>query len=160
MSDDMSEHDLVRELLALAAAGALDEADQLRVERHVRGCENCRAEAGSWGAYSRGLRALPQPGIPEGLMQRTRAHVLQERAAMNERRWDDLVLAALALFAWTFSLSAWLLVRIFTGGALFILGTNFLRFATWSMVSTVLMWITVAAAAVVLGRRRREWRRV
>ena len=156
----MSEHESVRGLLALAASGVLDMDEQLRVDRHVRDCEECRREVETWQAYARELHQLPQPQAPARLMERTRNRVLQERAAIIERRWEDLVLAALALFAWTVTLSGWLVLRIFTGGALLIMGTNFLSLAAWSVASTVLAWISAAAAALVLGRKRRQWRRI
>jgi anti-sigma factor RsiW len=156
----MSEHESVRGLLALAAAGVLDPDEQVRVDRHVRDCEECRREFETWQAYARELHHLPQPQAPARLMERTRDRVLQERGGITEHRWEDLILASIALFAWTVTLSGWLVLRIFTGGALLIMGTNFLRLATWSLVSTGLMWISAAAAALVLGRKRRQWRRI
>ena len=61
-------------------------------------------------------------------MERTRARVGQERATAADRRWDEMMLAALALFAWTVGLTVWFVFRIFTGGALVILGANLVRF--------------------------------
>jgi anti-sigma factor RsiW len=156
----MTEHESLCELLPLAAAGALDADQQRRLDQHARECPICRRELETWSAYAESLRRLPQPSVPGHLMERTRARILQERAAIAERRWNDLLLAALALFAWTVGLSFWFLLRIFSGGALVILGTNVLRLGVWSAVSTVLVWLTAAAAAVALGRRHREFRRV
>jgi len=93
------------------------------------------------------------------LTERTRARVLQERAAAADRRWNDLMLGALALFAWTVGLSFWFLLRIFTGGELVIMGANLVRLGAWSVLSTILVWLTAAAAALALGKRRRELRR-
>ena len=155
----MSEHESMKELLALAAAGALDGEPQRRLDEHVRDCPLCRRELEIWSAYSQGLRRLPQPPAPGQLMERTRARVLQERATAAERRWNDLMLGALALFAWTVGLSFWFLLRIFTGGELVIMGANLVRLGIWSALSTVLVWLTAAAAALALGKRRRELRR-
>jgi hypothetical protein len=94
------------------------------------------------------------------LTERARARVLQERAAAADRRWNDLMLGALALFAWTVGLSFWFLLRIFSGGDLVIMGANLVRLGTWSALSTVLVWLTAAAAALALGKRRRDLRRV
>jgi hypothetical protein len=155
----MSEHESMREFLALAAGGALDEEQQRRLDEHARECPICRHELEIWSAYSQGLRRLPQPPAPGQLMERTRARVLQERATAAERRWNDLMLGALALFAWTVGLSFWFLLRIFTGGELVIMWANLVRLGTWSVWSTVLVWLTAAAAALALGKRRRELRR-
>jgi len=155
----MSEHEAMRELLALAAAGVLDAGDQRRLAAHGQECSACRRELEIWSAYADGLHALPQPPLPAQLVERTRARILQERATVADRRWDDLMLGALALFAWTVGLSFWFLLRVFTGGALMIMGTNLVQLGTWSVASTVLVWLTAAAAALALGRRRRELRR-
>jgi hypothetical protein len=40
------------------------------------------------------------------------------------------------------------------------MGANLVRLGTWSALSTVLVWLTAAAAALALGKRRRELRRV
>jgi len=152
----MSEHESIQELLALAACGVLDARDHRRLEAHVRECDACRRELETWSAYSRGLRQLPQPALPAQLMERTRARVWQERATAADRRWDELMLVALALFAWTVGLTFWFVLRIFTGGALVVMGANLVRFGTWSALSTVLVWLTAAVAAVALGKRRRE----
>jgi len=156
----MSEHETIRELLPLAAGGVLDAQEQRRIEEHARECTDCRRELEIWAGYAQGLQQLPQPALPAQLMERTRARVCQERATAADQRWDELMLAALALFAWTVGLTFWFVLRIFTGGALVILGTNLVRFGTWSAISTVLVWLTAAVAVLALGKRRRELRRV
>ncbi|HTQ55751.1 MAG TPA: zf-HC2 domain-containing protein [Bryobacteraceae bacterium] len=155
----MSEHDTIREWMPLAAGGALDPQQQRRLEEHARVCAECRRELEVWSGYAQGLRQLPQPGLPAQLVERTRARVWQDRATAADRRWDELMLAALALFAWTVGLTFWFVLRIFTGGALVIMGANLVRFGTWSAVSTLFVWLTAAVAALALGRRRRELRR-
>jgi RNA polymerase sigma-70 factor (ECF subfamily) len=124
---------------------------------------NARPAGARWksgAAIRKGLRRLPQPAIPAQLMERTRTRLVQERAAAADRRWDELMLGALALFAWTVGLTFWFVARIVTGGELVIMGANLVRFGTWSAGSTVLVWLTAAVAAIALGRRRRELRRV
>jgi len=156
----MSEHDSVAGLLALAAAGALDAAVERRVAEHARACPVCRRELEIWSRYAQGLAQLPQPAVPAQLMERTRARLMAERAAAADRRWDALILAALALFAWTVGLTVWFVARIVTGGQLVVMGANLVRFGTWTAGSTVLAWLTAAVAALALGWRRRELRRV
>ena len=155
----MSEHESMGELLALAAAGALDIREQRLLEEHARECPGCRRELEIWSGYAQGLRRLPQPAVPAQLMERTRTRWVQEHAAAADRRWDELMLGALALFAWTVGLTFWFVARIVTGGELVIMGANLVRFGTWTAGSTVLVWLTAAVAAVALGRRRRELRR-
>jgi len=156
----MSEHDSIAEMLALAAAGGLDAAGQRRVDEHARECPACRRELEIWSVYSLGLGRLPQPAVPAQLAERTRARVWQERAAVADRRWNELMLAALAMFAWTVGLTFWFLMRVLTGGALMVMGANLVRLGTWSAISTILVWLTAAVAAMALGRRRREFRRL
>jgi anti-sigma factor RsiW len=156
----MREHDSVQDLLPAAAAGALDAKEQSRVDRHLRECGECRRKLEVWQVYSRELSRLPQPEVPARLMERTKARILQERAAITERRWEQLVLAALALFVWTVTLSGWLVMRIFTGGVLVIMGTNLMRLSTWFLASTMLMWVSAGAVALALGSRCREGGRV
>jgi hypothetical protein len=159
MSEHETQHAGMAELAALAAAGALDIEEQRRLDEHARECPARRREMEIWSGYTQGLRQLPQPSIPAQLMERTRTRLVQERAAAADRRWDELMLGALALFAWTVGLTFWFVARIVTGGELVVMGANLVRFGTWSAGSTVLVWLTAAAAALALGRRRRELRR-
>jgi len=154
----MTEHESVRAMLALAAAGSLQPEEQRRVEQHARGCELCRRDLETWAVYTQGLRKLPQPAAPEGLVQRTQARILEERAAAAGRRGHELFLGALAIFGWLAGWAFWVLARAVTGGSLNVLGANLVSGLTWSLVSTVLVWTTAATAALMLGKRR-EWRR-
>jgi hypothetical protein len=159
MSEREFQHSDAVEWVALAAGGALDGERQRRLEEHARACPVCRRELEIWNRYAHGLRQLPQPPVPAQLMERTRARLIQERAVTADRRWDALMLGALALFAWTVGLTFWFVARIVTGGELVIMGANLVRFGTWSAGSTVFVWLTAAVAALALGRRRRELRR-
>ena len=58
MSDAIREHEKIRELLALAAAGALDEKEEQLVTRHLRKCETCAAEQETWSMIGSALRRL------------------------------------------------------------------------------------------------------
>ncbi len=156
----MSPHDpQFAAMLRLAAAGALDPSEQRMLEEHARECPDCRRELEVWSGYAQGLRQLPQPSIPAQLMERTRSRLVQEHAAAAERRWDELMLGALVLFAWTVGLTFWFVAKVVTGGELLVMGANLVRFGTWTAGSTVLVWLTAAVAALALGKRRRELRR-
>jgi hypothetical protein len=156
----MNEHESIRELLLLAAAGALDGPGELRrVTEHAATCEVCRRELQVWSVYTEGLGRLPQPLLPAGLMERTRARIVEQRAAAARRRENALLLGALSLFGWISTLAFWTLARVFTGGVWNLFGVNLVSALTWSLLSTVVVWITAGASAVMLGDRR-EVRRV
>jgi anti-sigma factor RsiW len=150
----VSEHASIRELLSLAAAGVLDPDEQRRVEQHATVCDACRRELELWQGYSRELVRLPAPVAPKYLADRTRARVLEKRAAAAERRWDDIVLAVLVLLGWTVSLVAWVVFRLFTGGMLSVMESSFVTILEWLGASTLFAWLTAAVAAVMLGSRR------
>lgn len=150
----MSEHASIRELLSLAAAGVLDPDEQRRVEQHATVCDACRRELELWQGYSRELVRLPAPVAPKYLADRTRARVLEKRAAAAERRWDDIVLAVLVLLGWTVSLVVWVVFRLFTGGMLSVVESSFVTILEWLGASTLFAWLTAAVAAVMLGSRR------
>jgi len=150
----MNEHESIRVMLALAAAGALDPAESTRVERHANVCDDCRRELETWSRYAYGLRELPQPSAPPDLMERTRTRLLQERAVAEGRRWNGLMLGVLVVFGWATGLTLWILVRVFTGAVLTVFGANLVSGLTWSLVSVVLSWMTAATAALMLGKSR------
>lgn len=149
----MTEHESFRAMLALWAADTLDPGERRRVEQHAESCEICRRELHAWGFYARGLSALPQPAVPQGLMQRTRARIIEQREASAARRRNNAMLAALVVFGWAASLTTWTLVRVFAGGALHVLGVNLVNGVNWSLLSTMFAWMTAATAAAMLGRQ-------
>lgn len=150
----MTEHAAIRELLSLAAAGVLEPEEQRRVQQHVAVCDACRRELEAWQGYGRELVRLPAPVPPKYLAERTRARVLEQRAAAVERRWDDVVLVVLVLLGWTVSLVAWVVFRLFTGGMLSVVESSFVTILKWLGASTLFAWLTAAVAAVMLGSRR------
>ena len=154
----MTEHESVRAMLALAAAGALGPEEVRRIEQHTQECELCRRDLETWAVYTQGLGKLPQPSAPQGLVLRTQARILQERAELAARRRHELFLAALVIFGWAAGWAFWVLLRTVTGGSVNVLGANLVNGLTWSVVSTVLAWMTAATVALMLGRRR-EMRR-
>jgi anti-sigma factor RsiW len=150
----------VRELLSLAAAGVLDAGEQRQVDQHVAACEACRREMEGWQRYARELTRLPAPVVPAHLTERTRALMLQQRAAAADRRWDDVAMAVLALFGWTMALLSWVMVRLFANGLLSLFESGFMKILVWSAASTLLAWLTAGVAAMVLGSQRRAARRM
>ena len=156
----MTEHESIRELLALAAAGVLAADEQRRVERHTTACDACRRELESWQGYAHELSRLPAPAVPADLAENTRKRIFSQQTAATERRWNDVVLTVLALYAWTIALVTWIVWRLVRGDAISLFDTNFLRIVIWSGVSTAFAWVTAAIAAVILGFQRRAARRI
>jgi hypothetical protein len=155
----MSDHEAIHNMLPLAAAGALGRAEISRVEQHMAACSGCRRELEVLRLYSRGLGELPQPMVPAGLLQRTKARLIQERDTAADHRRQGLVLGLLTVFSWSIGVVFWLLVRVVTGGVWTVLGTNLADAATWFSVSALLAWATAGVAAVVLGKRHKLARR-
>jgi anti-sigma factor RsiW len=156
----MNEHDAIREWLALAAAGALDPAEQRRLERHAAGCPACAAELEQLRDLAGALRRLPTPQPPATVVERARARALAAQAAAAERRWDRAVLAFLALVSWTVTLATWPIVRLVTGGVLGWLDLRLNQLWIALLGYTALAWLTAGVAAVVLGLRFRATRRI
>ena len=155
----MSEHEQVMALVALAAAGVLEAEDQRRVDAHLRDCEKCRRELDTWRSYTQAFRSLRAPVLPDRLVERTRARILAEHAAATGRRSEGLLLAVLAAFAWIVGITIWFLARLFTGGAVAVMETSVSQLLIWSAGSTILVWLTAATAALVVGSRRQILRR-
>ena len=149
----MNEHESIREMLALEASGVLDPMESRRVQQHLNGCESCRQDLHNWGLYTQGLRQLPRPPAPDGLVERTQALMANKLETAASHRRNALTLAGLALFGWAISLSLWISVRVFTGGA-FSVSESLANAGLWSLASSVVAWITAGTAAVVLGKRR------
>jgi predicted anti-sigma-YlaC factor YlaD len=68
----MSDHDSVRPLLGGYVLGGLDETDQFRVDAHLSGCADCRAEVGRLAPVPELLQRLPGDVPPAALEAPTR----------------------------------------------------------------------------------------
>ena len=150
----MSEHDVIRKMLALYAAGALGVEESTQVQHHVRGCESCRTELETWGLYARGLRQQPQPLAPPDLMARAQARVLWEREDAARRRFEIQMLAGLVVFSWGINVGFWAVARVLTGGTFSVMGANLVSPGSWFFMSLVMTWVTAGVAAVALAKRR------
>ena len=150
-------HDELRELLPLAAAGVLSSGDDAALTEHVRSCAACAEELKRcqqlMPQLTTQLRNLPAPPTPAWLAQRTVQRVKQRREAMEERRFNQRVLVFLVLFSWVTavaaSLASWPVARE-------VAGIGLLPWLGWSML---LSWVTAGSAVVILGSHRRRGRR-
>jgi predicted anti-sigma-YlaC factor YlaD len=100
----MNQHDEIRPLLALAAAGDMQPDEQRQVNEHLRDCVACTQELAALGALAAGLRTLPSPEMALGLAERTRARVAAELGARVERRRHYLLVGLLLAFGWALTL--------------------------------------------------------
>ena len=142
----MSDHEQVRQLLALSAAGLLDADEERLVSEHARQCTACAAELDEFAALSAGLSALPVPQPPADLVQRTSALM----AAEADRRQGAIFAGGAAIFACAFVLIVGQAVRIMVSDS------AALTWLLWSSLSSVLG----AASALMLASRRRLERSV
>jgi len=154
----MNEHADLRELLTLAAAGALDAAGQKRLEDHLRQCPDCRVELEGWQRLTGALRAMPTPQAPLGLVERTRRLMESRAAARAEQRQTRWVLLWLTLFAWLSTFLAWPLFRLFgdrVGGFLDVSWTDAGLARAW-LGYMVVAWMATAIVAALLGKARQQ----
>jgi anti-sigma factor RsiW len=156
----MSEHDEVRELLALAASGALESKEEERVARHIRSCALCSEELEDWRLIASGLRRLPTPQPPRGLVERARARAEVRLAEEAERRWNRTVLIFVTVFAWVITLLSWPLFRLVSGGFLSLVDPGLNKAWIAFAVFTTLAWVGGGGAAILLSLHQRRERRL
>jgi predicted anti-sigma-YlaC factor YlaD len=137
----MSDHESVRHLLALSAAGLLDAGEERLVREHARQCAACAAELDEFAALTAGLSALPVPQPPAYLLARTSALL----AAELDRRQGAAFAGAAAVFALVFVLLIGQTLRTLAGDSAAVVWLG------WASITSVLG----AASALVLASRRR-----
>jgi anti-sigma factor RsiW len=150
----MSGH--VNDLLALAAAGALEPEEQARVDAHLEECPECAGLAEQWRGLGDGLRDLPVPTLHPGLVARARAEVERWQAEREERTWNRVALGFLIVFGWTLTGVAWLLLELLMGELAVRMDRPLGPTAAWFTAYLVVGWVAAGAATVLLGRRPNE----
>jgi anti-sigma factor RsiW len=152
-------HDEFQALMPLAVAGALESAEEQKVEQHLRTCVSCSAAWEGWRALASGLRRIPTPQPSARLVERTRrlAEAALDEAA--EYRWNRSVLIFLLVFSWLLTLLSWPLVRFVSSGLLGMLEIHFERAWYGFAIFTTLTWLTGGVAAAMLSVRQRHARR-
>jgi len=147
----MDAHQEIRDLLTLAAAGALDAGGQRRLEDHLRQCPDCRAEFETWQRLTGAIKDMPTPQAPMGLVERTRRRMERQAATRAAQRRHRLLLVWLTVFAWTTTLLTWPLLRLL-GGRLDLSWTGLSLTEAW-IVYVVVSWMISVVVAGLLGRR-------
>jgi len=155
----MSEHDTIRELLALAAAGALTPAEEQRVAEHVRSCIACSNELEAWRPIARELRRLPTPQPSSWLVQATLARAEATLAEQAEQDWNRRALIGVVAFSWLLTLASWAVFHEVSERFGSMLAPQFSH--PWiGFAFMALEWLAGAAAAVVLAVHQRDERRL
>jgi anti-sigma factor RsiW len=150
---NMNEHSEIRELLTLAAAGALDSAEQRRVDEHLQHCETCRAEFHGWSRLTGALQTQPMPQAPRGLVEQTRRILELHAQAQRERRQSYFTLGGLAVLGWVLTLLNWPLLRLLDAPLMHTFNLSNTQL-TWLWTTYILAaWLGTALAAAVLGNR-------
>lgn len=160
MSERMDEHQKIRELVSLAAAGALEPHEEQLVMQHVRECATCAAEQETWGMIGSALRRLPTPQPRASVVERARAQAQIRLAEEFEHRWNRTVITSLVIFAWVLTVMSWPVFKLVTGGLVGLFDPSFhhLWFAFVGYSATA--WIAGGAAAALLSLQSRRERRL
>jgi hypothetical protein len=161
----MSEHDKIRELLALAAADALTSAEEKQVAEHVPSCLACSNELEAWRPIASELRRLPTPQPSSWLAQATLARAEAKFTEQAEHDWNRRVMIVVVAFAWLLTIASWAVFHVVSGPLGRLLGPQFshTQFSnTWISFAafTALEWLAGGVAAVMLAIRQRGERRL
>jgi len=156
----MSEHDKIRDLLALAAAGALTSAEEKQVAEHVRSCSSCSDELAAWRPIASELRRLPTPQPSSWLVQATLARAEAKFSEQAEHDWNRRVMICVVAFAWLLTIANWLVFHFVSERFGSLLGPQIAH--TWISFAgfTALEWLAGGVAAVMLALRQRGERRL
>ena len=164
MSDPMQnstrEHEKIRGLLALAAAGALDDKEEQLVARHLRECEQCSAELETWSMIGSALRRLPTPQPRASIVERARAQAQIRLAEEFEHRWNSAVIGSLVAFAWVLTAMSWPVFKLATGGVAGLFDPQFHHGWFLFLGFTAAAWVAGGAAAALLSLYSRRERRL
>jgi len=161
----MSEHDKIRELLALAAADALTSTEEKQVAEHVRSCVSCSNELNAWLPIASELHRLPTPQPSSWLVLATLARAETKLTEQAEHDWNRRVMIVVVAFAWLLTIASWTAFHFVSGrfGGLLEPQFSHTQFSnTWISFAafTALGWLAGGVAAVMLAIRLRGQRRL
>lgn len=154
----MTQHEQFRELLALAAAGALEPEEMRRIEQHAAACAECAQGMEVWRALLQDLRRLPTPQPRAEVVERARALAEARLRQAAEERSSLRMVIFLGAFAWVLLVASWPLYHLLTGGVLEgyapRLVQGWMGFAVW----TGLAWLAAGVAAVLVAAQQQRER--
>jgi anti-sigma factor RsiW len=155
-----NEHDAIRELLPLAAAGTLDAAEEARLAAHIRLCPDCAANLSVWQQVGADLRRIPTPQAPATLVERTIALAQNRLTQESDRRTERRIVALVIVFSWAFVAISWPLAQLLAHGWQSLLGFGFEQGWENFAVFTAFCWLAGGVAAILLAARRSRERRL
>ena len=156
----MSEHDKIRELLALAVADALTSVEEKQVAEHVRSCIACSNELEAWRPIAIDLRRLPTPQPSSWVVQATLARAEAKLTEQAEHDWNRRVMIVVVAFAWLLTIASWLVFHSVSGRFGSLLEPQFSHTWIGFAAFTALGWLAGGVAAVMLAVRQRGERRL
>jgi hypothetical protein len=136
----MNDHEQVRPLLALGAAGLLDAEGERRLREHTVVCAECRAELEAFAEIAGALGGLPAAPPPPDLLWRTQVMM----AAEADRREGARMAAAAAAVAGA------LLLTMAAALHTLVSDSAMVAWLAWSLIPSVLG----GGAALTLATRR------
>ncbi len=149
----MNEHENIRNLLPLAAAGTISPADSRRVDEHLAHCEPCRWISEDFAALGSALRSLPTPQPRAELVARVRNVAESRLAGRKARNREAAILAPLVAASWTVALLTWPAAQ---AAGRWVLRAWYVRgdgIGTALAVYSILGFLLACAAAIAVGRR-------
>jgi anti-sigma factor RsiW len=155
----MSDHQEIRSLLALHVAGGLSREEQTAVRQHLGECRSCREELADLSAIADSLKSMPPPQLSFGLAQRTRARIVAEIAAREERRQQQRYLTVMIGFAWLVTVLTFVIGRFVVADV-----AAWLRISRDTCMTAFISYMifsataSIAFAGVVATRHRNERR--
>lgn len=154
----MNQHDEIRDLLALAAAGGLnaDAEAERRVQAHLNQCQACRSEFESWQQLTGALKRMPTPQAPMGLVERTRRKLQAQAVARADRRRKWVVLSSLTALAWMFSILTWMVFQTLGGRVAQVFDVSSTAITMAWIGYTMISWLTTGVVAAALGKSHRQ----
>jgi anti-sigma factor RsiW len=156
----MSEHDKIRELLALAVAGALTSAEEKQVAEHLRSCIACSNELEAWRPIASELRRLPTPQPSPWLVKATLARAEAKLSEQAEHDTDRRVMIFVVAFAWLLTIASWTVFHFVSERFGSLLEPQFGHMWIGFGAFTALGWLAGGVAASMLALRHRGERRL
>ena len=156
----MSEHDKIRQLLALAAAGALTRAEEKQVAEHVQSCIACSNELEAWRPIASELRRLPTPQPSSWLVQATLARAEAKLTEQADHDGNRRVLIVVVALSWLLTIASWLVFHVLSERFGRLLGPQLSHAWISFTAFTAVEWLAGGLAAVMLAVRQRGERRL
>jgi len=148
----VNEHEDIRKLLPLAAAGTISPADVRRVGEHLAHCEPCRLISEEFAALGSALRGLPTPQPPAELVARVRNLAESRLADRKARSREGAILAPLVAASWIVALVTWPVAQ---AAGRWVLTAWYVKgggIGTALAFYSILGFLLACAAAIAVGR--------